>query len=42
MKEFAERYEKILQYLKTLSGEQEASSALDEISHEYLQLLIKG
>ena len=29
MKEFAERYEKILQYLKTLSGEQEASSALD-------------
>lgn len=42
MREFAEKYEQILKYLKTLSGEQEVLSAIDDISHEYLQLLIKG
>lgn len=42
MNGFSERYKKILQYLNTSSGEQEALSALGEISHEYLQLLIRG
>lgn len=42
MKEFTERYEDILKYLKTRFGEEEAAAAMEYISRQYLQQFMQG